>query len=654
LPVTALSPDRPAGFDANHSVGVSAHARPRAHRDAYLTGAIALAVGTLATVALAGWVLGIDALKSGVPGLVTMKANTAVCFLATAVALWTLTRAGASAGSARVARLLALLVACVALATLGEYVFATDLGIDQLLFHDPLRAVATSHPGRMAPNSAVAFLFLTGALLQLDRRSRWQAWVAPGFALAAGVLALVALMGYLSGVTTLYAVSTLTQMSVPAAVAFLLLAFGVFSARPDIGPMRLLTSDTVGGTMIRILFPAALAIPLLLGLLRLLGEHTGLYGTDTGIWLFAIAIIAVLVPMTWAVAASLDRAEVSARRAATARGEAQRERAAFDNAPIGTALVSVDGRYQRVNRALCEMTGYSSDELVGMHFANITHPDDRDGDANAVARLRGSKIAGLHREKRYLHADGHDVHAQVEVTPILNADGEPAEFFVQILDITDRKRAERQVEDAHLETLVRLAAAAEYRDDDTGQHTRRVGDLAFQLAEKLGLPKEDARLIRLAAPLHDVGKIAISDAVLLKPAKLTSEEFEQIKRHTTLGAEMLAGGAFPLLATAEEIALTHHERWDGRGYPSGLAATDIPIAGRIVAVADVFDALTHSRPYKSAWTRDAALAEIDRERGGQFDPDVVDAFFAIVTGTDSDDQTISADALLDERPAPQA
>jgi putative two-component system response regulator len=136
-------------------------------------------------------------------------------------------------------------------------------------------------------------------------------------------------------------------------------------------------------------------------------------------------------------------------------------------------------------------------------------------------------------------------------------------------------------------------------------------------------------LIRRAAPLHDVGKIAIPDSILLKPGKLTPEEFEQMKTHTTLGAKMLSGGRFPLLRRAEEIALTHHERWDGTGYMM-LQSEAIPIAGRIVAVADVFDALIHERPYKQAWPLKEAIEEIERQRGRHFDARVVDVFLEII------------------------
>jgi putative two-component system response regulator len=182
---------------------------------------------------------------------------------------------------------------------------------------------------------------------------------------------------------------------------------------------------------------------------------------------------------------------------------------------------------------------------------------------------------------------------------------------------------------ARVEVLNHLALAAEYRDDATNEHTRRVGRSAAAIGDAIGEQPEMVRLLRAAAPLHDIGKIGVPDSVLLKPGRLTAAEFELMKAHTTIGASILTGSQVPELRLAEAIALSHHERWDGRGYPLGLSATDIHQGGRIVAVADVFDALVHPRPYKQAWPIERALQEIGAQRGLQFDPDVVDAFMAL-------------------------
>jgi putative nucleotidyltransferase with HDIG domain len=210
---------------------------------------------------------------------------------------------------------------------------------------------------------------------------------------------------------------------------------------------------------------------------------------------------------------------------------------------------------------------------------------------------------------------------------------EEVELLQALADSTavalENTRVIQELERSRLETLQKLALAAEYRDQETYEHTERVARTAFLVAEQLGLPHPEASLLRQAAPLHDIGKLAVPDAILLKPAKLTPEEFEQVKRHTTHGAAILGGSTAAVLCLGAEIALTHHEWWDGSGYPRGLREEEIPISGRIVGLADVFDALTHERPYKRAWPLKQALDEIRRLAGRQFDPEVVRAFLAL-------------------------
>ena len=202
-------------------------------------------------------------------------------------------------------------------------------------------------------------------------------------------------------------------------------------------------------------------------------------------------------------------------------------------------------------------------------------------------------------------------------------------------DVLEEKVRQRtqDLDKAQVEILKRLALAAEYRDDVTGEHIERVGTLAGFLAAGLDLSEESVEVIRRAAPLHDVGKIGVPDGILLKPGKLTAEEFERVKEHSSIGGSILAGSSFAVLRAAEKIALTHHERWNGSGYPEGLEGEDIPLAGRIVSLVDVYDVLTHERPYKSAWSVDRALEEIRVQRGRQFDPRVVDAFLDVFERT---------------------
>jgi putative two-component system response regulator len=205
-----------------------------------------------------------------------------------------------------------------------------------------------------------------------------------------------------------------------------------------------------------------------------------------------------------------------------------------------------------------------------------------------------------------------------------------------VLEQRVRERT-RDLATARLEVLVRLAIAAEYRDDQTGGHIQRVGRTSGAIAETLGLDGNTVELIRNAAPLHDVGKIGVSDNILLKPGPLTEAERESMKTHVQIGASILGNSTSPLLRMAEQITLAHHEWWDGTGYPNGLRGDEIPLAGRIVGLADVFDALTQDRPYKAAVPLAEALAEIRSLSGRQFEPQIVAAFEAL------DQQALLAD-----------
>jgi CHASE2 domain-containing sensor protein len=198
-------------------------------------------------------------------------------------------------------------------------------------------------------------------------------------------------------------------------------------------------------------------------------------------------------------------------------------------------------------------------------------------------------------------------------------------------DVLEERVRERthQLRETQLEILRRLARAAEWRDEETGAHVERIGLLTQRLALRIGLDEDEAELLLHASTAHDVGKIGIPDRILLKPGRLTPEERTEMERHALIGAAMLGESDSPLLQLAETIARTHHERWDGTGYPAGLAGEDIPLAGRICAIVDVFDALVSERPYKHAWDLTEALDLLEAERGRHFDPELADAFLAI-------------------------
>lgn len=216
----------------------------------------------------------------------------------------------------------------------------------------------------------------------------------------------------------------------------------------------------------------------------------------------------------------------------------------------------------------------------------------------------------------------HRIHNMLEVRMLHN-------------EIRDQNKIleERVLERTHdlhetrFEVIQRLGRAAEYRDNETGLHIMRMSRYSMIVGKKFGLNDQESKLLLHASPMHDVGKIGISDSILLKPGRLTKEEFDTMKTHTTIGADILSNAHSELLEMALLIAITHHEKWDGSGYPNGLKGDDIPLVGRIVAICDVFDALTSKRPYKTAWTTEDALAEIKNTSGKHFDAHVVDCFF---------------------------
>jgi putative two-component system response regulator len=232
------------------------------------------------------------------------------------------------------------------------------------------------------------------------------------------------------------------------------------------------------------------------------------------------------------------------------------------------------------------------------------------------------------------------------VTDFINKPFDRIELVARVRNLLALRRAQRDLADRaewlareveaatqHLakreeEVIWRLARAVEFRDSDTGEHVSRVANISRMMAVKVGLEAEQCRNIYLAAALHDVGKIGVRDAVLSKPGKLDSDEMEEMRRHVEFGGRILAEGDTDLIRMAERIALSHHERWDGTGYPHKLAGASIPIEGRIVAVADVFDALCSDRPYKRAWPIAQARAEINTLAGSHFDPACVAAFEA--------------------------
>lgn len=271
------------------------------------------------------------------------------------------------------------------------------------------------------------------------------------------------------------------------------------------------------------------------------------------------------------------------------------------------------------------MPGMDGQDLIGMLQALSTE----DGSVPIIAVTADNAVA---RRREVLRAGAFDFIAKpfdiVEmVLRVRNA------LKVRFQDVRLRSASEDlervverrtlELEEVQAELLSRLAQAAEFRAPGLGEHTFRVGRLAGAIAKALGLAPQVCRRIELAARLHDVGKVAVPDAILLKEGPLTPAEYAVVQTHAEIGASLMAGGRSELAHLAETIALSHHERWDGGGYPRGLAGEDIPIPGRITALADVLDVLTHERPYRKAVSLEAALQEVQAGAGTQFDPRIV-------------------------------
>ncbi len=332
--------------------------------------------------------------------------------------------------------------------------------------------------------------------------------------------------------------------------------------------------------------------------------------------------------------------------AAKAKEEATEERfqSFFEQNSVGFAITSPDGSWQHVNDKLCCILGYDKSELYGMSWQDVTPDEDRFREVARFWSLLERGISESFSEKRYVRKDGSLVDVEVSTHLMKDGDGSVIYLASTIQDITDRLEsqrllAQRAVElERHRETIINsMAILAEYRDGDTGGHIQRTKAYVKLLLERSGgdllFPPEDLPLIWQSAALHDIGKVAIPDSVLLKPGPLSKDEFEQIKAHPLIGGEVLVrtegilgGGAF--ISYARDITEYHHEKWDGSGYPHGLKEEAIPFLARVMAIADVYDALVSSRPYKMAFPHSKAVSIIEEGAGSHFDPNLVSVFLS--------------------------
>jgi PAS domain S-box-containing protein len=314
----------------------------------------------------------------------------------------------------------------------------------------------------------------------------------------------------------------------------------------------------------------------------------------------------------------------------------ERRRKILDMAPMPIYVKDASYRYVFANGPADELAGRPEGELVGETDEAIMSAEALEQTRADDRRILGDGVT--HRAEETIEIGGVERTFQSLKFPLLDEKGEATAVCGISIDVTGQRDAlrlrdelaiaqQKAIEELWLsrqETVERLAKAIEMHDVSTGEHVDRIAKVAAYLAAGLGLGADRARLLRVAAPMHDVGKIATPDEVLRKAGPLTPSERAEMQRHTVVGHELLANSKSELLRLAARIALTHHERYDGTGYPRGLAAEEIPLEGRITAVADVFDALLSDRCYRPAMSVQETVAIIEEGRGTQFDPEIVD------------------------------
>ncbi len=291
-----------------------------------------------------------------------------------------------------------------------------------------------------------------------------------------------------------------------------------------------------------------------------------------------------------------------------------------------SALVSktdTKGIITYVNEPFCQISQYSKEELMGKSHGIIRHPNVPDqvyADLWNTITQKGVWKGTLQNRAK----DGSSYFVDATIIPIMNQYDEVIEYISVRTDITKQVEAKERIISSQKEILFTLGEMGELRSKETGDHVNRVALYSELLARKYGLGEKEVMMLKMASPMHDIGKVAISDSILLKPAKLTDEEFEEMKRHSSIGYEIFKKSTHRLLQIAATISHEHHEKWDGTGYPRGLKGEEISICGRITAVADVFDALSHDRVYKKAWPLEEVLEYMKKESGKSFEPKLVD------------------------------
>ncbi len=286
---------------------------------------------------------------------------------------------------------------------------------------------------------------------------------------------------------------------------------------------------------------------------------------------------------------------------------------------------TIEGKISMASDAFVELLGQDEETILGSSYLSLI-------DESSLHILNTEVQDAITHQKswqglvKHKCSKGEPLYLISSFVPILNTEGNTHEVLCFYVNITEQIHLNRQIVETQKEVISTMGAIGETRSKETGDHVKRVAEYSKLLALKCNLPLKEAEEIKMASPMHDIGKVGIPDNILNKPGKLTEEEFETMKTHAELGYEMLKGSNQPLLKTASIISMEHHEKWDGSGYPRGLKGKDIHLYGRITAIADVFDALGHDRVYKKAWPLDEILDLFKEGRGKHFDPELIDLF----------------------------
>lgn len=291
--------------------------------------------------------------------------------------------------------------------------------------------------------------------------------------------------------------------------------------------------------------------------------------------------------------------------------------------------IDLDRNIIYVNEAFCEISGYSYDEIIGKPYSIIKSPtiSDLDYETSTNELFKTLDNGEIWKGKvKNVAKDGSIFYSKSTAFPIFDKHGNVIEYMGIRHDITAIELLHRELEDTQRELIYRLGEVGETRSKETGNHVKRVANYSRLLAKKAGLSEDEITRVFVASPMHDIGKIGIPDSILNKPGKLTNEEWVIMKKHTTLGYDILKGSEREILKAAAIISNHHHEKWDGSGYPNALKGKDIHIYGRITAIADVFDALGSDRVYKKSWPLEKILDFFEEQRAKHFDPDLLDLF----------------------------